>query len=121
MADSLVVHLEEDGGNGELILLVQTDPGQDLDEELRARIRRELRGQLSPRHLPDTVEAVAAVPRNRTGKKLEVPVKRILQGHDPDGVVSRDAVADPAALDEVLDLARRRGAARSEPHPERRI
>lgn len=121
VADSLVVHLEEDGGNGELILLVQTDPGQDLDEELRARIRRELRGQLSPRHLPDTVEAVAAVPRNRTGKKLEVPVKRILQGHDPDGVVSRDAVADPAALDEVLDLARRRGAARSEPHPERRI
>ena len=75
--DSLVVHLEE---QDELLLFVVLRPGIELDDELDARIKRALRTSLSPRHAPDTVVAVPAIPRTLTGKKLEVPVKRILTG-----------------------------------------
>ncbi len=109
--DSLVVHLEQAGGNGDLVLFVQTEPGRQLDTQLRAMIVDALRHQLSPRHVPDTITEVAAVPRNRTGKKLELPVKRILQGRPVDEVASRDALADPHSLDAFVDLA----AARTTP------
>jgi acetoacetyl-CoA synthetase len=108
VADSLVVHLEHDGGNDELVLFVQTDPGTGLDDRLRTTIARTLREQLSPRHVPDTIRQVAAVPRNRTGKKLELPVKRILQGRPLEEVASRDALADPTSLDAFVELAARR-------------
>ena len=79
--DSLVVHLEDpDGGPGELILFVVLADGVSFDEALRTRIITALRGALSPRHVPDTVEAVPAIPRTLTAKKLEPPVKRILAG-----------------------------------------
>jgi acetoacetyl-CoA synthetase len=61
---------------------------------------------LSPRHVPDRVLEVPAVPRNLTGKKLELPVKRILQGMSPGDVVSRDALANPAALDAFVAMSR---------------
>jgi acetoacetyl-CoA synthetase len=99
VSDSLVVHLEDaDGGAGELILFVVLEPGADLDE-LRVRFARELRSQLSPRHVPDAVVAVAAIPRTLTGKKLEAPVKKILLGAAPDAVVSPGALVDPAAVE----------------------
>jgi acetoacetyl-CoA synthetase len=98
--DSLVVHLEDaHGGNGELLLFVQLAAGTELDEALRARVARELRSALSPRHVPDRIEAVPTIPRNRTGKKLELPVKRILRGAAVEDVASRDVLADPTALD----------------------
>jgi acetoacetyl-CoA synthetase len=101
VADSLVVHLEdEDGaGLGRLVLFVALAPGVDLDEDLTARIRDALRRDLSPRHVPDAIEAVPAVPRTLSGKKLEVPVKRILSGTPVEVAASRDALVDPAALD----------------------
>lgn len=106
IADSLVVHLEDpDGGNGELLLFVVTDAGTRLDDALRARLIRALRSALSPRHIPDQVIEVPAVPRNLTGKKLELPAKRILQGARPEDVASRDALADPASLDPFVALA----------------
>jgi acetoacetyl-CoA synthetase len=106
IADSLVVHLEDpDGGNGELLLFVVTDAGTRLDDALRARLIRALRSALSPRHIPDQVIEVPAVPRNLTGKKLELPAKRILQGVRPEDVASRDALADPASLDPFVALA----------------
>ena len=81
VADSLVVHLEDPaGGNGRLLLFVVVAAPRELDDELIARIRAALRHDLSPRHVPDEIVAVPAVPRNLTGKKLELPVKRILQG-----------------------------------------
>ncbi|QJY50294.1 acetoacetate--CoA ligase [Pseudonocardia broussonetiae] len=99
VADSLVVHLEDPaGGNGELLLFVQLVDGAGLDDALRARIARELRTALSPRHVPDRVAAVPVVPRNRTGKKLELPVKRILLGAPVDDT-ARGVLADPTALD----------------------
>ncbi len=105
--DSLVVHLEDPaGGNGELLLFVVLRDGAELDDALRARIAGELRGALSPRHVPDRVVAVPAVPRNRTGKKLELPAKKILLGAAPDAVASRDVLADPASLEPFVALSR---------------
>ncbi len=104
--DSLVVHLPDAaGGNGELLLFVVPAPGVAGDDALRRTIAAELRQALSPRHVPDQVIAVPAIPRNRTGKKLEVPVKRLLQGARPDDVASRDALADASAWEVFVTLA----------------
>jgi acetoacetyl-CoA synthetase len=106
VVDSLVVHLEDPGGgSGELLLFVQLRDGLSLDDELRARIAAALRGALSPRHVPDRVEAVPAIPHTLTGKKLELPVKRILLGMPAEQVASRDALADPGALDAFVAYA----------------
>ena len=74
-----------------------------LDEALEDRIRVALRTTCSPRHVPDDIRAVHGIPRSRTGKKLELPVKRILLGADPDEVASRDSLLDPTTLDEFVD------------------
>jgi acetoacetyl-CoA synthetase len=101
--DSLVVHLEDpEGGAGELILFVVAD----LDDGLRTRIAQALREQLSPRHVPDAIQAVPAIPRTLTGKKLEAPVKRILLGEPADAVASRGALTDPRAIDAFVAYAR---------------
>ena len=112
--DSLIVHLEDPaGGNGELILYVVPAAGVELDDRLRSAIGRELRAALSPRHVPDTVIAVPAGPRNRTGKKLEVPVKRILTGRALVDVAAPDSLAQPGALDPFLaHAAARAGGSR---------
>jgi acetoacetyl-CoA synthetase len=110
--DSLVIHLEDrDGGPGELILFVVPAPGVVVDDALRRRIAAALRGSLSPRHVPDTVEGVPAIPRTLTAKKLELPVKRILLGVPASDVASRDALADPGALDAFVEYAARRAQA----------
>ncbi|HET9852172.1 MAG TPA: acetoacetate--CoA ligase [Candidatus Limnocylindrales bacterium] len=114
VADSLVVHLEdEEGGPGELLLFVVPRDGAPLDDALVAGIRRALRDDLSPRHVPDEVIAIAAVPRTLSGKKLEVPVKRILLGAPAELAASRDSLADPAALAPFEALARERQAVRA--------
>jgi acetoacetyl-CoA synthetase len=100
IADSLVVHLEDPGGGpGRLLLFVVTRSDARLDEGLRERIAAGLRSGLSPRHVPDEVIEVPAIPRTLSGKKLEVPVKRILLGLPPDEAVARDALADPRSLE----------------------
>ena len=106
VTDSLVVHLEDDeGGAGELILFVVLADGVGLDDELRGSINSGLRSQLSPRHVPDTIRAVPAIPRTLTGKKLEAPVKRILRGDPVEAVASRDSLLDPEALDLFAAMA----------------
>jgi acetoacetyl-CoA synthetase len=111
VADSLVVHLEDDGGGpGSLLLFVQLAPNVELDDDVRRKIATRLRTDLSPRHVPDEIVAVAAIPRTLTGKRLEVPVKRILRGADPDEVASRDALTDPTSLDVFASLARGEGS-----------
>lgn len=106
IADSLVLHLEDDaGGMGELLLFVVPSEGVELDDPLRTRINEALRAQLSPRHIPDAIVPVPAVPRTLTGKKLEVPVKRILRGEPPDRVASADALGNPDALQAFVDMA----------------
>jgi acetoacetyl-CoA synthetase len=108
VADSLVVHLEGDDPDdamGELLLFVALVPGAVLDDDLRGRIVRGLRRDLSPRHVPDSVHVVPAIPRTLSGKKLEVPVKRILAGRAADEVASRSSLADPHSLDWYEDFA----------------
>jgi acetoacetyl-CoA synthetase len=112
IADSLVVHLEDAaGGPGELLLFVVPRDGQPLDDALRRSIGSALREELSPRHVPDAIIGVAAVPRTLSGKKLEVPVKRILLGASPEVAASKDALADPRSLAPFEALARDRLAA----------
>jgi acetoacetyl-CoA synthetase len=107
--DSLAVHLEDpEGGPGELLLFVQLREGESLSDELRSQIGAVLRGALSPRHVPDAIQVVPAIPRTMTGKKLELPVKRILQGTPADQVASRDALADPESIDAFVAYARER-------------
>ena len=106
LADALVVHLEDDaGGMGELLLFVVPAAGAVVDETLLGRVRDALRRELSPRHVPDRIVPVSAIPRTLTGKKLEAPVKRILRGEPAERVASRDSLADPGALDAFVSLA----------------
>jgi acetoacetyl-CoA synthetase len=106
--DSLVVDTTELGATdeGELLCFVVLAPGAAL-ADLEPRLRQALRIELSPRHVPDRFLAVAAIPHTLNGKKCEVPVKRILAGVDPDHAVSREALANPDALDPFIRLARR--------------
>jgi len=92
IADSLVVDTGQLGQDGQLILYVVPADGHALDADLTARIRAALRSQLSPRHVPDQIHQVPGIPRTLSGKKLEVPVRKILTG-----TPVADA-ADPAAL-----------------------
>jgi acetoacetyl-CoA synthetase len=107
VADSLVVHLEDpDGGPGRLVLFVAPADGAVVDDALRTRISQALRTELSPRHVPDEIHAVPGVPRTLSGKKLEVPVKRILTGTAPDTAASRGSLANPEVLDAYTGLTR---------------
>ncbi len=97
--DSLVVHLEgDDGGLGNLLAFVVMRDGQQLTDELREWLRTKLRAELSPRHVPDEIQAAPVIPRTISGKKLEVPVKRILQGAAASQVASASALQDPNSL-----------------------
>jgi acetoacetyl-CoA synthetase len=98
--DSLVVDVE-----GTMRLFVVLDEGAQLDEDLTATIRRRVREDCSPRHVPDEVVQVPEVPRTLSGKKLEVPVKKILMGTDPEKAASRDSLANPEALDVFTEMA----------------
>ncbi len=103
VVDSVVVHLDEHGD--ELLLFVVLAEGVELDDALRGRIRSELRAALSPRHVPDEIHQVRAVPRTLSAKKLEVPVKRILTGTPVDVAAARGALANPESLTAFAQLA----------------
>ena len=105
VTDSLVVHLEAAAGPGDLILFLTLADGIELDDDLRLQISGRLRSNLSPRHVPDRIVTVPAIPHNRTGKKLEIPVKRILQGQPVEKVVQLETLADPGSLDAFVALA----------------
>jgi acetoacetyl-CoA synthetase len=109
VVDALVVDLPLDGANACMPLFVVLRPGLQLTEELIAAIRARVREDCSPRHVPDAIHQIEAVPRTLSGKVLEVPVKRILMGQAPETAVSRDALANPEALEYFLRLQREGG------------
>ncbi len=109
VVDSLVVDLSEPGREGRLILFVVLTPGASL-EEVRPRLHEALRRQLSPRHVPDETHAVPEIPRTLNGKRIEVPIKRILSGVPPERAVSAGAITNPAALAHFAALATGREA-----------
>jgi acetoacetyl-CoA synthetase len=111
IADSLVVDTGSlEDAIGKMWLFVVPRAGVTLDSELKHRIKDVLKTELSPRHVPDQIRAIAAVPRTLNGKKLEVPVKRILLGESPEKVASRDTLANPEALDALVELVRAQSA-----------
>jgi acetoacetyl-CoA synthetase len=110
IADSLIIGVEEPDGGYWMPLFVALDPGTELDDRLRTRILDAIRATASPRHVPDDVVRVPAIPRTHTGKKLEVPIKRVFMGADPATTLNRESVADPVALDAFVALARERAS-----------
>ena len=99
IVDSLVIGIELPGGGYWMPLFVVLADGHELDADLKAQVNAAIRGSLSQRHVPDTIIAVRAIPRTLTGKKMEVPVKRLLQGRLLAEVAAPGATADPAALE----------------------
>ena len=99
MDDSLIVNLDLPHGKFFMPLFVKLKNGIELDEALREKIRATLRREYSPRHVPDRIYQVEAIPFTLTGKKMEVPVRKILMGVAPEKAANRDAVANPLALD----------------------
>jgi acetoacetyl-CoA synthetase len=105
VADALVVDVPRAGEENWMPLFVVLAGGAELDDALVEEIRRRVREDCSPRHVPSEIRAIAEVPRTLSGKVLEVPVKRILMGESPERAVSRDSLANPAALDHFVALA----------------
>lgn len=101
IADSLVVHFTEDDAD-ELVLFISLNDDVKMSKDLEKAIRANLNSKLSPRHLPDKIKEVKAIPRTLSGKKVEVPVKKILLGTPPGDAVSMDSLANPEALDDFL-------------------
>jgi acetoacetyl-CoA synthetase len=110
IADSLIVCLELPGGAFFMPLFVRLSEGTVFDDALRERIVAKLRTDCSPRHVPDEIHAVAAIPYTLTGKKMEIPVRRILAGTPPEKAASREAMMDPSALDWFIGFAAERRA-----------
>jgi acetoacetyl-CoA synthetase len=106
--DCVVLGVEQADGGYWMPLFVQLAPGVGLTDELVARLRGVIREQASPRHVPDEILVVPAVPHTRTGKRLEVPLKRLFQGVDPAKAVNVGTVDDPAAVEHYVALARAR-------------
>jgi acetoacetyl-CoA synthetase len=108
--DSLVIDLEFLGRESFMPLFVVLREGVSLDEAMQGQIRDAIRQGVSARFLPDEIVQVAEVPRTLSGKKLEVPVKKLLLGGDPARVVNRDSMANPGSFDAFIAYAKARAA-----------
>ncbi|ACY30833.1 acetoacetate--CoA ligase [Comamonas thiooxydans] len=104
--DSMVVDLEYLGKDSYMPLFVALRPGVELDAALRERINKAIRSALSPRFVPDDIFAVAEIPRTLSGKKQELPIKKLLLGQPLAKVVNKDAMANPGCLDWYEGFAR---------------
>jgi acetoacetyl-CoA synthetase len=107
VTDALVVDIPREGEENFMPLFVVLRDGAELDEELSKAIKARIREDCSPRHVPNEIVTVAEVPRTLSGKVLELPVKKILQGTAPEKAASRDSLANPKALDFFVDYAGR--------------
>ena len=96
--DSLIVGYENRQGNYLMPLFVVLKPGLELDDELKSKIKTQIRGALSPRHVPDEVYAIQEVPKTLNMKKLEVPVKKILSGWPVEKAVNVDSMSNPDSI-----------------------
>ena len=105
--DSLVIDIQKQNGEAYMPLFVVLEEGAELDEDLVGKIKKSIRETTSPRHVPDEIQAVPDVPRTLNGKKLEVPVKKILAGTPPEEAVSKDSLSNPDSLDTFVELADR--------------
>jgi acetoacetyl-CoA synthetase len=109
VADSLVVDTGTLDVEGKLWLFIVLKEGVTFDDALRKTLRDTIRRELSPRHVPDEIRAVRAIPRTLNGKKVEVPVKKILLGGAVEKAASKDTLSDPTALEEFVEIGRQGG------------
>ena len=105
--DSLVVDVPREGGSSFMPLFVVLGEGAELDEDLKGRIEQSIRENTSPRHVPNEIFEVPEIPTTLNGKKLEVPVKKILSGTPPEQAASKDSLSNPESLDRFAELAER--------------
>jgi acetoacetyl-CoA synthetase len=106
--DALVVDLEYLGRDSYMPLFVVLRPGVPLDEGMKARINNAVKTALSPRFVPDEILQVAEIPRTLSGKKQELPIKKLLLGQPLEKVVNKDAMANPGCLDWYVAFAKKR-------------
>ncbi|WP_057914956.1 acetoacetate--CoA ligase [Peribacillus muralis] len=104
--ESLVIDREVLGRDSSLLLFVVLKPGSELDLTLTAKIKQQIRGQLSPRFIPDQIHAVEQIPKTLNGKKMEVPIRKVLLGFEIDKVVNADSMGNPESLQFFKNLAR---------------
>ncbi|WP_281366988.1 AMP-binding enzyme [Janibacter alkaliphilus] len=108
VTEALVIGAEQEDGSYWMPLFVVLADDRELDEELTTRLRTAIREKASPRHVPDEIVQVRGVPHTKTGKKLEVPVKRILQGMDATKVANPETLDDPSLLGEFASIRSQR-------------
>jgi len=107
IADSLIVGFEDAEGGYHMPLFVVLAQGAEVDDALKGKINKAIRTALSPRHVPDSIHVIPAVPRTLNGKKLEVPVKKILSGFSAAKVVNVDSMANPDSIAYFVDFFRK--------------
>ncbi|HVF01119.1 MAG TPA: acetoacetate--CoA ligase [Rubrobacteraceae bacterium] len=107
VADSLVIDIQKPDGNAYMPLFVVLKEGRELDEELEKKIKTSVRENASPRHVPNEILNVSEIPRTLSGKKVEVPVKKILTGTSPEKAVSKDSLSNPDSLNFFIEYAER--------------
>ncbi len=112
--DSLVIGIEQPGGGYMMPLFVVLKEGVVLDDALKAKLRAQIRSRISPHHVPDEIIAIPEVPRTLNGKKLEVPVKKLLMGVPVEKAINLDAMSNPQAITSFLEFARARNAPQQE-------
>jgi acetoacetyl-CoA synthetase len=105
IVDALVIDLPREGEENLMPLFVVLREGAELNEDLTAAVAARVRADCSPRHVPNELHQISEVPRTLSGKILEIPVKRILMGAAPERAVSRESLANPAALDFFIEMA----------------
>ena len=105
VSDSLVVDVPREGGNSFMPLFVVLQEGVELDDDLKGRINSSIKENASPRHVPNEIFAVSDIPKTLNGKKLEVPVKKILSGTPPEKAASKESLSNPESLDRFVELA----------------
>jgi acetoacetyl-CoA synthetase len=106
VADSLVVDVPREGGGSFMPLFVVLQEGVEFDDDLKNTIKGTIKENTSPRHVPNEIFAVPEIPKTLNGKKLEVPVKKILSGTPPEEAASKESLSNPESLDHYVELAR---------------
>ena len=103
----MVVDLEYLGRESYMPLFVVLMPGLNLTEEVKNKLNNAIKTALSPRFVPNEIFQVAEIPRTLSGKKQELPIKKMMLGQPLEKVVNKDAMANPACLDWYVDLAKK--------------
>ncbi|MGA0233235.1 MAG: acetoacetate--CoA ligase, partial [Saprospiraceae bacterium] len=104
--DALILNIEQKDGSDFMPLFVVLEESKILDDEIRQSINQSLRKECSPRHVPDRIFSVREVPYTLSGKKMEVPLKKIFMGMDVSNVMNKDAMRNPESLLEYIEIAK---------------